>query len=201
MPTARKVLVGIIAYRFQTYAGLSLSLGAAGQALARYPFAADFVSVSNTIVAMARNEVLSVATQGYDYAVMLDDDVTFESSMLGEVLSLSEAYEDCVVAGVRAPHGSTGKSVVQPDLGDKVGFRSVERLGGAALFINMSRLHSLQWGEQPYFKSTPLPDGTLYGEDYFFCDRVRDKGGQVYCHHNYEVVNGSSQFRNPGAFS
>ena len=201
MPTHKTVLVGVIAYRFQTYAGLSLSLGAAGQALARYPFVADFVSVSNTIVAQARNQVLSAATQAYDYAVMLDDDVTFDAKMLGEVLSIADAVETCTVAGVRAPHAKTGRSVVQPDLKDAKGFCPVERLGGAALFISMERLAALDWGDEPYFKSTPRADGTLYGEDYFFCDKVREKGGHVYCHHLFEVGNGSSHFADPGTFS
>jgi hypothetical protein len=194
------VLVGLVAYRFQTYAGLSLALGAAGQALASYPFRADFTCASNAIVDEARNELLRVATHGYDYLIMLDDDVTFDAEMLGEVLSMTHAYGDCVVAGVRAPGSTTGKSVVQPDLGRKAGFSEVERVGGAAMFVSMARLHAVSW-DPPFFRSQPLLDGTVYGEDYYFCDNVRRNGGKVYCHHSFAVGNGPVHFPHPGTFS
>lgn len=200
MPTPSKVLVGVVAYRFQTYAGLSLSLGAAGQALARYPFHAHFTAVSNAIVDQARNELLRAATHGYDWLVMLDDDLTFDASMLGEVLSMANAYEECVVAGVRAPGTATGKSVVQPDYEPERGFCEVERIGGAVMVISMERLGALKW-RPPHFMSRPQPDGSVYGEDYFFCDGVRENGGKVYCHHGFAVTNGPVHFPDPGTIS
>jgi len=181
-PSPGRVLIGLPAYRFTSYTGLTISLAAAMGQLHRYPSLAvcDFKAIGHVLIDECRNMLVQEALEAEaDWLLMLDDDVSFEAIAPWEMIQMAEAF-GATVAGLPYPIRGTGEPCVEPPQEIRKGFRAVGRIGAGVMAINMSALVVIGY-PRPWFISTPQPQGGSYSEDYFFCDQVRERGGTVFC--------------------
>jgi len=187
--TPRKILIGLPAYRFTSYTGLTISLAAAMGQLHRYPLLSvcDFKAIGHVLIDECRNMLVQEAlTHEADWLLMLDDDASFEAIAPWELIMMAEAF-GATVAGLPYPIRGTGEPCVEQLPEVRKGFKPCERIGAGVMAIDLAKLG--RW--RPWFISTPQPQGGSYSEDYYFCDQVREKGGSVFCDWRHPAGNGN----------
>lgn len=144
------------------------------------------INPRSSSIAQGRSVGVEIAKQrGVDYILFLDSDMIFPYTTLSGLLSrgkdvvgatyvkrlLPTSLNHYELDGT-SPVGE--KRTVEPYVGS--GLREVARLPTGVLLIKMSVFDDL---EKPYFQMS-YKDGEEIAEDFYFCDRVRGKGGTVW---------------------
>jgi glycosyltransferase involved in cell wall biosynthesis len=113
-----------------------------------------------------------------DYVLWLDSDMVFPYNLLEELLNTGKDVVGCTYVKRVHPTNLVHHELEgTPEVGH--GVREVLRLPAGALLIKTSVFSKM---EKPYFRCSYPGDGTEAGEDYWFCDRVRENGGAVWLH-------------------
>lgn len=180
-----KIILGVPAYRRQVVEGhipAALSLGAA--CYANKVRLENFLTVDSCFVEHSRNVLLHRAVAAdTDWLLMLDADTYVpEGRQLLRMLLTAEHMGYQVVAAPveRRKHENVfNVPGVNPESwADKL--VEVERVGAACMGISIKWIKSC-WPVQPWFTPIALtgPEPVMRGEDFSFCDGVRDRGGKV----------------------
>lgn len=133
-----------------------------------------------SIVAEGRNNGVACAQEvGADFLLFLDSDMTFPRNTLRRLLG----HARDVVGATYSTRGSPFKELgvtLQPKPADAPpGLMEMTRMPTGCLLIRMAVFERLS---KPYFRfGVDEACGGLIGEDYLFCDRVRDSGLRIWC--------------------
>lgn len=156
------------------------ALALAGMCHSSGALTVDIFSAKSSIVAEARNIGVDLALEaGAEYMLFLDSDMTFPRTAL---LWLLLHRQDVVGATYpkRVPPYTVLGTPVEPAAADAPA-RLIEmtRIPTGCLLIRMSVFERLS---RPYFRFGINEDtGHILGEDYMFCDRVREAGFRIWC--------------------
>lgn len=113
-----------------------------------------------------------------DYILWLDSDMVFPYNLLEELLNTGKDVVGCTYVKRHHPTELVHQEIEGgPAVGH--GVREVSRLPAGALLVNTAVFSKM---EKPYFRCSYPGDGSEAGEDYWFCDRVRDNGGAIWLH-------------------
>jgi hypothetical protein len=133
------------------------------------------ISNKSSIIAIARNNGIAMARElGADYLFYLDSDMVFPRRTLHRLL----AHEQDVVGALYTkripPYPLLGAAVGRQPSDAPPGLIEMARIPTGCLLIKMTVFERLT---QPYFRfETDEASGSVTGEDYVFCDRVRQAG-------------------------
>lgn len=136
------------------------------------------INPRSSSVAQGRSIGVEMAKKrGVDYILFLDSDMIFPYTTLTGLLSrgkdvVGATYVKRLLPTSLNHHELNGHD---PVVGD--GLREVARLPTGVLLIKTSVFDDL---EKPYFQMNYPGDGTEVPEDFYFSDRVREKGGSVW---------------------
>lgn len=135
------------------------------------------INPRSSLIGTGRQIGVDIAIKkGCDYILFLDSDMTFPPTTLVGLLSREK---DVVGASYVKRFLPTTLNHVElegePETG--VGVREVLRLPLGCALINTKVFDG--W-EKPYFRCTYPGDGYEHGEDFYFCDTVRQNGGKVW---------------------
>jgi hypothetical protein len=134
----------------------------------------------SSIVAAARNSGVAQAEEaGAEYLLFLDSDMTFPRTTLRRLLDHGRDVVGATYSTRTSPFKELGTRL-QPKAADAPpGLVEMTRIPTGCLLIRMAVFRHLS---KPYFRfATDEASGSITGEDYLFCDRVRDSGLRVWC--------------------
>lgn len=159
----------------------------------------QFSSIGNTMVYEARNQlVLHALEKKSDYILFIDSDMVFEPDMLNKLVSDAEYKGASLVTGITF----TRSFPVQPTFLKSLYWKSstkhhvavyhdypkddLFKIGGCGMAaclvcVDMIAETAEVFDESPF---TPLPG---LSEDYSFCWRLGEMGGQMYCDSSVKV--------------
>lgn len=129
-----------------------------------------------SLITKARNQIADrFLASGRDCLLFLDADLVFDAA---DMLRLLERPEG-VIGSAYVQKNGLGKFNVRPlePLNEHDGAWECE--GIATGFLKISRAAFLALDTPAYFES-PVIDGETWGEDFFFCRKVREQGGTVW---------------------
>lgn len=135
------------------------------------------INPRSSLVATGRQMGVDIALKrGCEYVLFLDSDMIFPYTLLEELHKHRVNVVGASYVKRLLPTSWNHQELEgEPELGE--GLREVSRLPLGATLIHIGTFFG--W-EVPYFRCTYPGDGTEAGEDYYFCDEVRRRGGKVY---------------------
>ena len=137
-------------------------------------------NTKSSIVAQARNKGVEMAQQAaVDYIWFVDSDMTFPQTALLRLLIHQKDIVGATYVKRVPPFPLLGTPLdPQPDDHD-AGLIEMTRIPTGCLLIRMSVFERLT---KPYFYfGVDKETGAILGEDYLFCDRVREQGLRIWC--------------------
>lgn len=137
-------------------------------------------SNKSSIVAEGRNNGVAGAEEaGAEYLLFLDSDMTFPRDTLRRLLRHGRDVVGATYSTRASPFRELG-SKLQPKAKDAPpGLVEMTRMPTGCLLIRMAVFSRLA---RPYFRfGVNEADGSIIGEDYLFCDRVRAAGLRIWC--------------------
>lgn len=157
---------------------------------------ADLQAPSVSNVDLARNKILSRGIKaGCDWLVMVDAD-TFHDGGADILRMVKTGHErQCAMIGAPVRCKSTGVANVMKKRNGGIDHvlieeikgvvTEVDRVGSAVIAINVPWIKE-HWPRSPWFATVHFDRGLddepgVMGEDFFFCDMARDKGGLILC--------------------
>jgi len=160
------------------HADFALSL--AGLCHASGSLRVDIFSNKSSIVAEARNAGVAMAQQaGVDYMLFLDSDMVFPQSTLLRLLIHQQDVVGATYVKRVPPHPILGTPLEQAAPDAPPNLVEMARIPTGCLLIRMSVFERLS---KPYFRfGLNEETGDILGEDYIFCDRVRQAGMRIWC--------------------
>lgn len=135
------------------------------------------INPRSSSIAQGRSVGVEIAKQrGVDYILFLDSDMIFPYTTLSGLLSRGKDVVGATYVKRLLPTSLNHCELdgASPVVGN--GLREVARLPTGVLLIKMSVFDDM---EKPYFQMS-YKDGEEIAEDFYFCDRVREKGGSVW---------------------
>lgn len=145
-----------------------------------------FCRCSSSNVVRARTELVRVALEwGADQLLWLDSDQTFPARTLTRLLSIGQPIVGCNI--------STRAEPCQPNARDHAGrpvFTTsddaargiVQEVGWIGFGVLLTAAEIFAKLPQPWFLM-PDEQGTIMGEDYYFCRQARAAGYRIYADH------------------
>lgn len=137
------------------------------------------INPQSSLIATGRNiGVTEALKRNVDYILFLDSDMVFPHTLLESLLHTQRRVVGATYVKRHLPtqfvhHETDDKQA--PFLGE--GVREVARLPTGAMLVKAEVFEAIG---MPYFRCDYLEDGTELGEDYWFCDKVREAGYKVY---------------------
>lgn len=158
------------------HADFALSL--AGLCAVAHPLDVVVVNPKSSIVAQARNNGVARAQEvGADVLLFLDSDMVFPANTLIRLLAHRKAIVGAVYTKRLPPYELLGQPVDGAGLSQD-GLAEMVRMPTGCLLIAMSVFERLK---PPFFRfGCDEAAGTILGEDYAFCDAVRQNGMQIW---------------------
>ena len=140
----------------------------------------DIFSNKSSIVAVARNNGVAMALEaGVDAMLFLDSDMIFPRDALRRLLAHDLDVVGATYAKRVPPYSTLGAAVPDQPADARPGLIEMSRIPTGCLLIRMSVFSRLA---KPYFRfGIDEASGDILGEDYMFCDRVREAGLHVWC--------------------
>lgn len=145
----------------------------------------EILYVSGVDVALSRNRLMENAKG--DYIFWADDDVLLPADVIPRLFRHDKDFVSGLYFSRRAPHFPQIHKVNKKNKNrydsiidyKKDSLIEVDAVGGGCMLIKREVFDKLK---KPYFQYTPAGEKTLKkGEDYFFCDKVREAGMKIYC--------------------
>lgn len=187
------VMFGIPAYREMVHRGHVIQM----MSMVSTVFASrglislrGFLSPDSCNVDWSRNSLLYAALKDKsDWLLMMDADTYHRDA--GDLFKMVEEGEMQRAAVIAAPvrirkgteHNVKGGFDFQGEV------KEVDRIGAACMAVNVRWIHD-HWPDQPWFatqhKTGPVP--SKVGEDVYFCDGVRERGGKILGHGLFEPI-------------
>lgn len=136
------------------------------------------INPRSSSISQGRTIGVEMARQrGVDYILFLDSDMLFPYTTLEGLLSRGKDVVGATYVKRVLPTSLNHVELegLDPEVG--MGLREVARLPTGVLLIKMSVFDGM---EKPEFRMHYPGDGTECGEDWYFCDQVRKKGGTVW---------------------
>lgn len=137
------------------------------------------ISNKSSIVAIARNNGVATAQQfGADYLFFLDSDMVFPRRTLHRLLAHGQDVVGALYTKRIPPYSLLGTTLdVQPP-DAPAGLIEMARIPTGCLLIKMTVFDRLT---RPYFRfAADEATGDVIGEDYVFCDLVRQTGLRIW---------------------
>jgi len=137
-------------------------------------------SNKSSIVAVARNNGVAMAQEaGVDFMLFLDSDMIFPRNALRQLLAHDLDVVGATYAKRVPPFSALGTAIQDQPADAAPGLIEMSRLPTGCLLIRMAVFAKLA---KPYFRfGVDEARGDILGEDYMFCDRVREAGMRVWC--------------------
>lgn len=160
------------------HADFALSL--AGLCHAVGPLRLTVINTKSSIVAVARNNGVARAQEAKaDYLLFLDSDMVFPRETLIRLLKHMQDIVGATYSKRLPPYPILGTALSGQSLGEHPDLVEMERIPTGCLLIRMSVFDTLK---KPYFRfEYNETNGNITGEDYTFCDRVREAGFRIWC--------------------
>jgi hypothetical protein len=159
-------------------------------------------------VAMARNPIVSVArtvvvveaiNANVDYLLLLDTDQTFPPETLKTLLAHKVAMVGANIVRKQPPFTPTTINLKGQNILSSAGM-PLEEVSRTSLGVCLVSIEVFRTIERKAIAEgrKPLPifaietgdDGGAFGEDYFFCQRVREAGEKIHVDHNLSMLVG-----------
>jgi hypothetical protein len=141
------------------------------------------VNKKGFIVHQARCALVQDAlNSGATHMMFMDSDHIFPKELIIKLASHDKEVVGVHCATKRAPirsncDGLDGKRLTAPG----AGLQEVKRLGTGLMLVDLKVFKKMR---QPYFDFKWDKERGWIGEDYYFCDRVREQGFKVYVDHD-----------------
>ncbi len=184
------VTIGIPTYRFNIHAGVGLMLHKLGMSLTDRMFVPLGVRFTSTpLLSNARNTLVSQALAlNADYLLMVDSDTYYLT--VGDIVDMLLTMHEGELPVIAAPYKlRTGEMSIYPWNETRRGtVFECESAATGFMAINLKLLKK-NWPKPPWF--TVLDhEGTLdvTGEDEWFCNEVRGRGGVIWCDARFEPM-------------
>ncbi|WP_298952697.1 hypothetical protein [uncultured Methylobacterium sp.] len=138
------------------------------------------VSAKSSIVADGRNIGVRAAQDGQaEYVLFLDSDMTFPKDTLLRLLMRDVDVIGATYSRRTPPLRPLGETLPQQPADAPAGLVEMSRMPTGCLLVRTSVFRRLR---EPYFRYRIDEDhGRIIGEDYDFCDRIRDLGIRIWC--------------------
>lgn len=149
--------------------------------------------MTNTYISQARQDLVNEALErGSHYVLFIDADMRFppdalirllarEKEVVGVNYSTRSKTPQFVAIKQREVIYQDARANRCPTLPESTGVEKVHALGGGFLLIKAGAFQKI---EAPYFQLTVNEDGTVLGEDVFFCRKLEDAGIDVWVDHD-----------------
>ena len=145
-----------------------------------------FCRCASSSVVRARTELVRVALDwGAEHLLWLDSDQTFPTNTLTRLLAIGRPVVGCNISTRSEPLRPTAR-----DKDDKLVFTRadqakrglVEEVGYLGFGVMLTAAEIFRKLPQPWFLM-PNENGTILGEDYYFCRQARAAGYSVFVDH------------------
>jgi GT2 family glycosyltransferase len=156
------------------------ALALAGLCNSTPPIETPIVNNKSSIVAEARNGAVQRAQEmGCDHMLFLDSDMVFPRDTLHRLLLHRKDIVGATYTKRVSPYSLLGAAMEAEPTSNPQGLTEMRRIPTGCLLIRMAVFDALS---QPYFRFvTDEASGAIIGEDYVFCDRVREAGFGIWC--------------------
>lgn len=140
----------------------------------------EIINTKSSIVAIARNNAVALAQRaGVDYLWFVDSDIIFPPTALLRLLIHQQDVVGATYVKRVPPHPVLGTALNPQPVDPPPGLLEMVRIPTGCLLIRMSVFERLA---KPYFYfGVNEADGDIIGEDYLFCDNVRNAGLRIWC--------------------
>lgn len=139
----------------------------------------------SSIITNARNECVKQAQlNNADYLFFIDSDVCFPNHALVRLLSHKLDIVGATYHRRVPPFDVLGRTLTEGPTEVKTGLLEMAGLPTGLLLIKMSVFEKIK---RPYFRlihteeTEGLPEGDTLGEDYYFCNKMREAGIRMWC--------------------
>lgn len=139
----------------------------------------------SSIITNARNECVKQAQlNNADYLFFIDSDVCFPNHALVRLLSHKLDIVGATYHRRVPPFDVLGRTLTEGPTEVKTGLLEMAGLPTGLLLIKMRVFDKIK---RPYFRlihteeSEGLPEGDTLGEDYYFCNKMREAGVKMWC--------------------
>jgi hypothetical protein len=154
------------------------------------------VMVTNTYIQQARNQLAEVAVdEGSHYLLFIDSDMRFPKDALIRLLAhdvdvvganyATRGFPPQFVAintrTVPEAHKGDMRSNRLPTFDDSTGLERAHAIGGGLTLIKAKVFEHLP---KPWYNTVSVDDGTVIGEDVWFCRLLEDAGIDVWVDHD-----------------
>jgi hypothetical protein len=137
------------------------------------------INNKSSIVAIARNNGVAMAQQCQaDYLLCLDSDMVFPRGILHRLLAHRQDVVGAVYTKRVPPYCLLGTALAPQPPDAPSGLIEMTRIPTGCLLIKMTAFDRLS---RPYFRfDADETTGDVIGEDYVFCDRIRQTGVRLW---------------------
>lgn len=159
------------------HADFTLSLS--GLCIVSRQFDLVVVNPKSSIVAVARNNGVKRAQEvKADYLFFVDSDMVFPANTLARLVAHEKDIVGAIYTKRLPPYELLGRTLDSHAACDENGLVEMRRIPTGCLLIRMSVFDQMQ---KPYFRfGVNEKTGGLLGEDYAFCDTVREMGLHIW---------------------
>lgn len=134
-------------------------------------------------IAINRNLAVDKARElGADHILWIDSDVIVQSDFAVRLVAHDVPIVSGVVVGKQAPYvvvagrlTPKGYSQIRSLPANEL-LRDLDGVGGGLLLVKMEVFDKI---DKPYFCFEPNPDGSVKGEDYYFCAKAKAAGFEI----------------------
>lgn len=195
-------MLGIPAYRGQVHYGHVMQMASLSSAvfMAKGGLSLRGMLFPDTqFVFGGRNRILNISIKDESDWVLMCDADTFVADASHLVRMVAEAHKTdaAVIASPTKLRGRPGYNVLPADthknLMDADAWKGqvieVDRIGTACMAIRLDWVRN-EWPEQPWFEARCIPGAEpgVLGEDVWFCDGVKKRGGKILADGRFEPV-------------
>jgi hypothetical protein len=142
--------------------------------------ALHLINSRSSIVATARNTGVDLALKAQtDFVLFLDSDMDVPPTTLLQLLAHQRDIVGATYVKRVPPHEVIGTALAEQPLRGHGGLIEMERIPTGCLLIATKVFATLP---RPFFRfGVDAESGTVAGEDFLFCDAVREAGFRIWC--------------------
>lgn len=149
-----------------------------------------FCRCSSSNVVRARTELVRAALDwGADHLLWIDSDQTFPPNALTRLLAIGKPIVGCNISTRSEPPRPTAKDKAEAFVyttADLAARNVVQEVGFLGFGLILTAAELFRKLAQPWFLM-PMENGTILGEDYYFCRQARAAGYGLYVDHGLSV--------------
>ena len=193
---APRIFVAVLSKDGRVALNFAVSMLATQAALAQHGVGMAMATIDNcTIVGHGRNRLIGqfLLAQDYTHILFIDDDMGWPADAVLRLLAAQEDFVGCTAVRKEGPPARWAAKFKEPMMIDRRGMIRAEGVGACLLLLTRACVEKMAAAnEHLQYKDadtgltlynlfdTELYNGQLQGNDYVFCRRWTDLGGEIW---------------------